>query len=151
MMELDLNELERLAESATQGPWVACGPSFGAALPKYLNEVVVDDPDSEEDGIEICQPPTGLDKESSRDMEFIAAANPAVVLELVRRLREDVQPGSSYTLISQLIAVAIGDIPHDYNGECPDSQTGAGSRDQECPACQILLWAAQKQPPKNED
>ena len=88
MMELDLNELERLAESATQGPWIACGPSFGAALPKYLNEVVVDNPDSEEDGIEICQSPTGLEKESSRDMEFIGAANPAVVLELVRRLRE---------------------------------------------------------------
>ena len=88
MMELDLNELERLAEAATQGPWIACGPSFGAALPKYLNEVVVDNPDSEEDGIEICQSPTGLEKESSRDMEFIAAANPAVVLELVRRLRE---------------------------------------------------------------
>ena len=87
-MELNLNELERLAESATQGPWIACGPSFGTALPKYLNEVVVDNPDSEDDGIEICQPPTGLDEESSRDMEFIGAANPSVVLELVRRLRE---------------------------------------------------------------
>ena len=63
-----------------------------------------------------------------------------------RRLRKDVQPGSSDALISQLIAVATGDIPHDYNGECPDSQTGAGSRDHECPACQILIWAAQKQP-----
>ena len=96
MMELDLNELERLAEAATQGPWIACGPSFGAALPKYLNEVVVDIPDSEEDGIEICQPPTGLDKESSRDMEFIGAANPAVVLELVRRLREAEKDAARY-------------------------------------------------------
>ena len=102
MMELDLNELERLAESATQGPWVACGPSFGAALPKYLNEVVVDDPDSEEDGIEICQPPTGLDKESSRDMEFIAAANPSVVLELVRRLRESEKDAARYRWLRAL-------------------------------------------------
>ena len=101
-MELNLNELERLAESATQGPWIACGPSFGTALPKYLNEVVVDNPDSEDDGIEICQPPTGLDEESSRDMEFIGAANPSVVLELVRRLREAEKDAERYRWLRAL-------------------------------------------------
>ena len=87
-MEIDLNEIERLANAATSGPWIACGPSFGASSPKYLNEVVVDNPeDDENDGIEVCRPPVGLEDAVSADMEFIGAANPAVVLELVRRLR----------------------------------------------------------------
>lgn len=40
-----------------------------------------------------------------------------------------------------LIAVATGEIAHIYNGLCPDSQTGANSRDDECPACQIIIAA----------
>ena len=87
-MEIDLNELERLANAATPGPWIACGPSFGASSPKYLNEVVVDNPeDDENDGNKVCRPPVGLEDAVSADMEFIGAANPAIMLELVRRLR----------------------------------------------------------------
>ena len=87
-MEIDLNELERLANAATPGPWIACGPSFGASSPKYLNDVVVDNPeDDENDGNQVCRPPVGLEDAVSADMEFIGAANPAIMLELVRRLR----------------------------------------------------------------
>jgi len=43
--------------------------------------------------------------------------------------------------IKKLIAVAAGEIHHIYNGLCPDSQTGANSRDDECPACQIIIAA----------
>lgn len=46
--------------------------------------------------------------------------------------------------IKKLIAVATGEIHHIYNGLCPDSQTGPGSRDAECPACKILTDAAAK-------
>ena len=46
--------------------------------------------------------------------------------------------------IKKLIAVATGEIHHIYNGLCPDSHTGPGSRDAECPACKILTDAAAK-------
>ena len=162
MMELDLNELERLAEAATQGPWIACGPSFGAALPKYLNEVVVDDPDSEEDGIEICQPPTGLDKESSRDMEFIGAANPAVVLELVRRLREAEEAATLFHAVQH----ACGELPEGWN-IIIDLENGAGFPELYNSEGEKIAWSygddgiaqtviemvqlAKMRPPKNED
>lgn len=85
-MELDLNELERLANAAAPGPWAACGPSFGEALPVYLNEVVADTPgDDEYDGLTVC---CANDEHASANMAFIAAANPNVVLELVRQIRE---------------------------------------------------------------
>jgi len=88
-MELDLNELERLALAATPGPWIACGPSFGDPKPRYLNEVCVDREEDDDDGYSVCDAPRTMEKESSDDMAYIAAANPAVVLELIRRLRGD--------------------------------------------------------------
>lgn len=83
---IDINELRRLAQGATPGPWSGCGPSFGESLPKYLNEVVVDREGDEDDCYSICNAPIGLDEEHSADMTFIAAANPAVVSELLDRL-----------------------------------------------------------------
>ena len=85
-MTIDTNELRRLAQAATPGPWIGCGPSFGESLPKYLNEVVVDREGDEDDGYSICNAPIGLDEEHSADMAFIAAANPATVSELLDRL-----------------------------------------------------------------
>ena len=81
---IDTKELRRLAQAATPGPWIAAGPSFGKSLPKYLNEVVVDREGDEDDGYSICNTPIGL--ELSSDMAFIAAANPATVIELLGRL-----------------------------------------------------------------
>ena len=76
-MELDLNELERRAKSAGGQEWTltidATGDAFlSAENSEYVAEVGA----VGEDGI------------ASDYGKFIAAANPAVVLELVRRLRE---------------------------------------------------------------
>lgn len=82
-MEIDLNELERLANAATPGPWVrqdfySSGSRFG-----------VDGPDGEV----IC---ASFGAARSADYEHIAAANPAVVLELVRRLRQSGMDAERY-------------------------------------------------------
>lgn len=83
---IDINELRRLAQAATPGPWIAAGPSFGESLPKHLNEVVVDREGDEDDGYSICNAPIGLNEERSDDMEFIAEANPLAIEELLDRL-----------------------------------------------------------------
>jgi hypothetical protein len=44
------------------------------------------------------------------------------------------------TLIG-LYAVATGQLTHVNNGSCPDILEGAVVRDDECPACQMLLAA----------
>lgn len=86
--DIDLDALEAAALAATPGPWIACGPSFGESKPRYLNEVIADrDEDGEESGYTICEFPQLLEEECSADMNYIAEANPAVVLELIRRLR----------------------------------------------------------------
>jgi hypothetical protein len=82
----DYSELKRLAESATAGLWVAAGPSFGSDSPQYMEEVLVDREGDEDDTYTVCQATTGLEKESSHDMEFIAAANPANVLALIAEI-----------------------------------------------------------------
>lgn len=76
-------ELKKLAETATPGPWIAAGPSFGGDFPVYCEEVVVDREHDDDDGYGICQAPTGLEKESTHDMSYIAAANPAAILKLL--------------------------------------------------------------------
>jgi len=45
------------------------------------------------------------------------------------------------TLITQLIDVATGRIPHIYQGTCPDVIEGHQVRDEECPACRIVIEA----------
>ena len=44
-------------------------------------------------------------------------------------------------LIRQLIGVATGATGHLNNGMCPDFITGNDSRDEDCPACQVLIEA----------
>ncbi len=36
----DLDELSRLLEQATPGPWIGAGPSFGDPLPRYTTSMV---------------------------------------------------------------------------------------------------------------
>lgn len=55
-----IDRLESLAKEATPGPWIACGPSFGASQPKFLNEVVVDRPAEDDDGYTVAQSISGL-------------------------------------------------------------------------------------------
>ena len=83
---IDINDLRRMAQAATPGPWIGAWPSFGESLPKYLNEVAVDREGDEDDGYSICNAPIGLEEQCSDDMAFIGAANPAAVIELLDRL-----------------------------------------------------------------
>ena len=82
----DTTKLRELAQQATPGPWIGCGPAFGEALPRYLNDVVVDREGDDDDGESVCRAPLGLDEIATNDMEFIAAANPEVVLEILNEL-----------------------------------------------------------------
>ena len=81
-MEIDLNELERLAKAATPGKWtwkhVGCFNTPGCA---------VFWPDMSKGGVHYRRLDSGGGMLEA-DANFIATANPAVVLELVRRLRE---------------------------------------------------------------
>ncbi len=43
--------------------------------------------------------------------------------------------------IRDLQKVATGELPHIYNGLCPDEVEGFAVRDDECPACRVLLAA----------
>lgn len=43
-----------------------------------------------------------------------------------------------------LEAIATGQIRHQYAGACPDLIEGATVRDEECPACQVLLQLGKK-------
>ena len=81
-MELDLNELERRANAATPGKWtwkqVGSFNTPGCA---------VFWPDTSKGGVHYRRLDSGGGMLEA-DANFVAAANPAVVLELVRRLRE---------------------------------------------------------------
>ena len=83
---MNTTELKALAEKATPGPWIAAGPSFGAEHAVYYEDVVVDREGDEDDTFQVCQSPTGLEEQSSNDMEFIGAANPAAILTLIADL-----------------------------------------------------------------
>jgi hypothetical protein len=85
MTKEQLAELRRLAEAATDGPWIAAGPAFGGSTPKYLNDVVVDNPDSELDCLSIFPLPN---EEATEDMEYIAAFNPVTAIALLDRITE---------------------------------------------------------------
>lgn len=44
-------------------------------------------------------------------------------------------------VVQDLIDVGSGKITHSYNGLCPDDVEGFDTRDDECPACRILIAA----------
>jgi len=79
-IEIDLDALERAALAATPGPWHS--PGMGE-VHSVEHHVIVD----------VCWPEHGVPVDDSvgngtqEDADYIAAANPAVILELVRRLR----------------------------------------------------------------
>jgi hypothetical protein len=76
-MTVDLDKLEQLARATTPGPWEARHLGYG-----HSHEVVRLPSGAPDDGGDIVA--TMWEK---RDAAFIAAANPAAVLELVQRLR----------------------------------------------------------------
>jgi hypothetical protein len=92
---IDLDELERLARNATPGPWFAAdwGNDFG----DNLTTIEAQEPEVLYAGQSSIWP-DGIQKlriaeteEGERPIEdaaYIAAANPAVILELIRMVRE---------------------------------------------------------------
>lgn len=83
---MNIQELKRLAEKATPGPWIAGGPSFGDDLPAYFDDVLVEiegDTGELHECDSVCVAPHGLEDESSENMLYIAAANPSTILELI--------------------------------------------------------------------
>jgi hypothetical protein len=73
---MKLKELKELAEKATPGPWVWRSPGY--LCNKYIEPGLVLDVNAEKVGIE----------RSIEDAEFIAAANPQVVLQLIERIKK---------------------------------------------------------------
>ena len=75
-----------LAAGPTDGPWISAGPSFGAALPKYLNEVVVNR--EGDDTYLVCVCPLGLDgdQESSVTIDYISIVNPTAMREVLAHI-----------------------------------------------------------------
>jgi hypothetical protein len=51
----DLDELERLLEQATPGPWIGAGPSFGDPLPRYTTDMVTEWEDDDGHSPTICE------------------------------------------------------------------------------------------------
>ena len=116
---IDLKAIRAAAEAATPGPWEAAGPSFGAPLPKYLNEVgrINEDEMFEE----VCVSPSPEDDACSADMNYIATANPATVIALLDRLEAAEKDAARYRWVTanhvdhetRLIASTICQyIPH---------------------------------------
>lgn len=110
-MELDLNELERLAKDATpqeidaseiieddEGKYIECpicgGEGHVSLEADYCNF----------DGVAIGVQFYGIGKERGAAERYYRAANPAVVLELVRRLRAAEKEANKMREALQLIA-----------------------------------------------
>ncbi len=72
-----------LAAVPTPGPWIGAGPSHGKPLPEYLNSVVYDGEDGDEnDWGDICNDTT------HEDAVFIAACNPAAMAVVLAHIEE---------------------------------------------------------------
>lgn len=92
-MSIDLNELLTLAEKATPGPWRCQG------FPMIEPETYF--------GVQVGKPGNILfDGAKQRDAEYIAAANPAVVADIIKRLQ---LAEAMNTLNLQKLAAAPGD------------------------------------------
>ncbi len=53
----------------------------------------------------------------------------------------DCREAEQRQIITDLIDVATGAVPHMYSGKCPDEDRTGLRRDPECPACQAILRA----------
>lgn len=92
-MSIDLNELLTLAEKATPGPWRCQG------FPMVEPETYF--------GVQLGKPGNILfDGAKQRDAEYIAAANPAVVADIIKRLQ---LAEAMNTLNLQKLAATPGD------------------------------------------
>ena len=98
-MTIDINKLRQLAQAATPGPWVAKNVS-GAGLEIHMSHPVYPDKEWPAFGTDSAFCKKGLvsyetwtqfphevrDVQQSKNAEYIAAANPATISELLDRL-----------------------------------------------------------------
>ena len=75
-------------------PWVAFGPSNGAAPPDYYNEVVAVRGDAQVQVI--CHAPRGLDGACTADTTYIAEANPATIRAILADLERAEKDAERY-------------------------------------------------------
>ena len=133
-MTINLKAIRAAAEAATPGPWEAAGPSFGAPLPKYLNEVgrINEDEMFEE----VCVSPSPEDDACSADMIFIATANPTAILELLGRLEAAEKDAARYRFIrkpamSQREFMLVSNAIDCFSEEELDTRIDAAMKDEQ--------------------
>ena len=105
---LDINELRRLAQAATPGPWYVTGK-----LTRYV-EALIDGGLIQE--VAACGPTKadgGYGPQQEANARLIAAANPAAISELLDRLEEaEKERGSAMMLVDRL-ALALNTSNHE--------------------------------------
>ena len=107
-MTIDTNELRRLAQAATPGPWYVTGN-----LTRYV-EALIDGGLIQE--VAACGPTKadgGYGPQQEANARLIAAANPAAISELLDRLEEvEKERGSAMMLVDRL-ALALNTSNHE--------------------------------------
>ena len=107
-MTIDTNELRRLAQAATPGPWYVTGK-----LTRYV-EALIDGGLIQE--VAACGPTKadgGYGPQQEANARLIAAANPAAISELLDRLEEaEKERGSAMMLVDRL-ALALNTSNHE--------------------------------------
>ena len=110
-----LAELRRLAEAATPGPWVSGDPRFGLGNAQCI--VSISDRAMGRD----IQGPTL--RPAQFDVEYIAAANPAVVLALLDAADERDALAAKVEAVREwidlLIVAAVNDLPALLDARAP--------------------------------
>ena len=105
---IDINELRRLAQAATPGPWYVTGK-----LTRYV-EARIDGGLIQE--VAACGPTKadgGYGPQQEANARLIAAANPAAISELLDRLEEaEKERGSAMMLVDRL-ALALNTSNHE--------------------------------------
>ena len=107
-MTIDTNELRRLAQAATPGPWYVTGKRT-----RYV-EALIDGGLIQE--VAACGPTKadgGYGPQQEANARLIAAANPAAISELLDRLEEaEKERGSAMMLVDRL-ALALNTSNHE--------------------------------------
>ena len=107
-MTIDTNELRRLAQAATPGPWYVTGK-----LTRYVEALIDGGPIQE---VAACGPTKadgGYGPQQEANARLIAAANPAAISELLDRLEEaEKERGSAMMLVDRL-ALALNTSNHE--------------------------------------
>lgn len=101
-------------------PWLAFGPSNGAAPPDHYYEVVAVRSDAQVQVI--CQAPRGLDVACTADMNYIAEANPSTIRALLADLE------GAKKALAALAQQAQEPITVEAVAEVVDRRDGEGDR-----------------------